>query len=1280
MHYTIVENIRSNWREFQAIHELDVNVPLLNEIFASNRILQMASTPDYNDSLTVEQIFEEEGKSLIHSYNDIQDDKLIKQENIPISFVKYLKEKFNPSQYYAIQMAATQQGFTLVQGPPGTGKTTTIIGILNTVHLREFNKYYLELLKVFTVQSEGLQMRQQVLSNLKMKEQLILQLIGKYSKSKPRILIVAPSNIAVDNIIIRIMENNFRDGNNQSYKPDIVRVGGGRTSLVESVSLEHLLEKEIYSKLSFTEKQRMLEGLNLSISTLIREIFDIQMVLIQLITGFNTCYPLPYGWEVRVTPDDSHHIYWVNHLEKATSHEPPIDLRNRILREQQENGFSDSNGTNGTKQQSRFSYYHVEELPEFIINSHRFTTILSDLDSKSLKRQRLLEIVNIQSIRGKDIIPNAIRDLLETSLIEGAQLLFTTLNSCGHPSMESSEFCVTVIDEAAQSVEPSTLIALRKGCRQCIMVGDQRQLPATIFSDIVCKYNYNRSLFERLIESGHPYVMLNTQYRMTPEIARFPSEQFYYNKLTNGSDVEKVDYLPLFIRPNRVTIVDNDEDLETKSGEIKQTNDDTHGPNGEELDSPSRIKRVERPNDYSLFYPFMFFDLQSSKDISSTSSRFNKEEIKLCIQLLKVLYSEVERIYQMQYSEEYQGILSILNNPLISFQEKRKTENTLNNKISEMIGTIGIITPYSEQLNELQKEFFSQGLTRRKPHQQGNDDEKGGQDQQRKKPNKYARLNIELNTVDGFQGKEKDFIIMTTVRANDEKKIGFLSDIRRLNVAITRSRYGLFIVGSGDTLSSNRYWRYLLKYARDTNAVVKVAHTNVSIKKLLISHQQKHSENYPKPASSSSSFSSTVQVFEEGEVCNGENEMKQGQMKKGREMMISRPIIDERCSTPPPPPPPPSPKPYELYPGSSNFQLDGIYETEVPFGRFAAYPVERTGSANFIKEVCYDSETRKLEMDNVYSSLEFRNRQQNTEKNVFEAEYHFLPVDPINDSTHMNYNYYQRNNNNRINNNYHTNELVTSYSGNYNDGSYQNENTGSNYGEVNHQQRNQHQEYYMNTVHNLATYEATAAGSLPVDYATQEQQPQIGLAYNTDYQEALEGGSNSVDNSSVPSHINQSQIPNHSHYHHQNYHNNNYNRGRGGRNNRNPGRSHYSNNSYSNDVVNHGIGSHLGQKRKADEISNSILQCSDTNLGSSNTDEQMNYTTNGFLHNQSRVDNSSSRPIIDTPMRRPTGQAFQSTIRNYNNRSTDVKLVNSSKSTVTERSNDNVEDGEIYEV
>lgn len=101
--------------------------------------------------------------------------------------------------------------------------------------------------------------------------------------------------------------------------------------------------------------------------------------------------------------------------------------------------------------------------------------------------------------------------------------------------------------------------------------------------------------------------------------------------------------------------------------------------------------------------------------------------------------------------------------------------------------SIAIITPYKEQMTRT-REMIHDNLTEM----------------------------IEVNTVDAFQGQEKDIIIFSCVRSRDfggEKKgIGFLKDTRRLNVALTRAKYALYTIGSSDVLSTNPVWSNYLHH------------------------------------------------------------------------------------------------------------------------------------------------------------------------------------------------------------------------------------------------------------------------------------------------------------------------------------------------------------------------------------------------------------------------------------------------------------------------------------
>ncbi len=77
---------------------------------------------------------------------------------------------------------------------------------------------------------------------------------------------------------------------------------------------------------------------------------------------------------------------------------------------------------------------------------------------------------------------------------------------------------------------------------------------------------------------------------------------------------------------------------------------------------------------------------------------------------------------------------------------------------------------------------------------------------------------LEIDTVDGFQGREKEAVIITLVRSNDKNEIGFLADTRRMNVALTRARRMLIVIGDSATLGGNEFYRDFFEYAESIGA------------------------------------------------------------------------------------------------------------------------------------------------------------------------------------------------------------------------------------------------------------------------------------------------------------------------------------------------------------------------------------------------------------------------------------------------------------------------------
>lgn len=87
---------------------------------------------------------------------------------------------------------------------------------------------------------------------------------------------------------------------------------------------------------------------------------------------------------------------------------------------------------------------------------------------------------------------------------------------------------------------------------------------------------------------------------------------------------------------------------------------------------------------------------------------------------------------------------------------------------------------------------------------------------------------VQVSSVDAFQGREKDIIILSCVRSNEHQSIGFLADPRRLNVALTRAKYGCIILGNPRVLSRTQLWNSLLTHFKVSADVLSAAALHTS--------------------------------------------------------------------------------------------------------------------------------------------------------------------------------------------------------------------------------------------------------------------------------------------------------------------------------------------------------------------------------------------------------------------------------------------------------------------
>ncbi|KAI0458069.1 SEN1 N terminal-domain-containing protein [Xylaria acuta] len=297
------------------------------------------------------------------------------------------------------------------------------------------------------------------------------------------------------------------------------------------------------------------------------------------------------------------------------------------------------------------------------------------------------------------------RRQIQQEILDSAQVLCATLSGSGHEMFKNLavEFETVIIDEAAQCVELSALIPLKYGCSKCILVGDPKQLPPTVLSQSAARYGYDQSLFVRMQRNFPDDVhLLDTQYRMHPEISSFPSQEFYERRLVDGGDMAKLRHQPW--------------------------------------------------HQSELLGPYRFFDVKGIQEKGHRGkSLVNLEELKVAMQLYE------------RFTLDY---------PQVDHK-----------------GKIGIITPYKAQLYELQNKF---------KHRYG----------------EKITEHIEFNTTDAFQGRECEIIIFSCVRASSTGGIGFMTDIRRMNVGLTRAKSSLWILGDSRALMQGEFWNKLMEDAK----------------------------------------------------------------------------------------------------------------------------------------------------------------------------------------------------------------------------------------------------------------------------------------------------------------------------------------------------------------------------------------------------------------------------------------------------------------------------------
>lgn len=362
------------------------------------------------------------------------------------------------------------------------------------------------------------------------------------------------------------------------------------------------------------------------------------------------------------------------------------------------------------------------------------------------------------------------------SMQQDSTTLFGTIREFAPDNLPPLSLPFVIIDEACQSVEPASLIPIvaTNSCRSLVMLGDPCQLPPTVRSDksSTGESPLSISLMSRLAAILPQPVTITAQKDNTPLETKFiqckPTRQavsrvtgtsanISYRKRFSGALLLSVQYR---MHPS----------IAAFSSAIFYN---------ELLTSPSVLTKSRK-------FPS---HLHSNYPAADTSVRF-----------IRVGGRDNEA--KGELSESGDGLFGSS-----SYRNHNEAEavvkllRSLLKKEAGFDGSIGIVTPYSAQValikSLLAKDDDIRSLAQSFPHE------------------------IEVKSVDAYQGRERDLIIFSAVRSNRHGKVGFLADWRRMNVALTRAKNGLIVIGDDETLmEGDIHWSAFVLWCENMGCVV----------------------------------------------------------------------------------------------------------------------------------------------------------------------------------------------------------------------------------------------------------------------------------------------------------------------------------------------------------------------------------------------------------------------------------------------------------------------------